>query len=508
MSVESESDTEGAIDRMSEPSQRGSRRRCWVRWAIGGVSSTALIAGAVGYGPGSSAGAAVSPGIGSSYAQSLQVTPHEGSLAVGIVMGEALAGHTNSVARAQSQGIDLGAVGASMKGYNCGTAPSATQVALVPDPLQAETPGGGSGADEKTQEPTYGLDKLGPSSFPPSFGSTEHVLANGTPYGEADTYYGQIGGNGFEVSGMTSKAWSGLVNGDRVAAATSDIGTLNIGGQVVLKGLHWEVSYPSGGDKKPAGLFTIGQLTIGGQAVPTGDPSAAIAAANQALSNLGIVVSAPSMTIVQGLAQVPPLELRWVPNAQRDAITKQVSNPLQTQLHPIESGLENGFGPPEPAQIAAATCQSDTPITVADITIASFTGGGYFNTALGGVNATSGETPANPFDLSPFSPTSVAGLTQSLPGTEAVPGTPGTTGTPGEALGAASGDIGTSGGGAKASTGGGTRRPLERAAAVSTENGPLLAIGLGGLALLALLAEGDRRMMRRAHNRLAFEFEE
>src|SRR3954453_17267234 len=285
---------------MSEPSQQGWRRRR-VRWIVGGVSGALVLAGAVGYGPTSPAGADTAPGVGSSYAQSLQVTPHEGSLAVGVVMGEALAGHTNSVARAQSQGIDLGAVGASMKGYNCGTAPSDTQVALVPDPLQAETPGGGSGVDDKTQVPTYGLDKLGPASFPPSFGRTEHVLANGTPYGEADTYYGQIGGNGFEVSGMASKAWSGLGKGNWVAAAPSDIGTLDLAGAVVLKGLHWEVSYPSGGSAKPDGKFTIGSLTIGGQAVPTGDPSAAIAAANKALSNLGIEIGVPTMNVVLGL---------------------------------------------------------------------------------------------------------------------------------------------------------------------------------------------------------------
>jgi len=489
---------------MSEPSRIRGRR--WVRWAIGSLSGAAVIAGAVGYGPASTARATTAPGIGSSYAQSLQVTPHEGSLAVGIVMGEALAGHTNSVARAQSQGIDLGAVGASMKGYNCGTAPSDTQVALVPDALQAETPGGGSGVDDKTQEPTYGLDKLGPASFPPSFGSTEHVLANGTPYGEADTYYGLIGGSGFQVSGMTSKAWSGVVKGDRVAAATSDIGTLDIAGGVVLKGLHWEVSYPTGGSGKPDGKFSIGSVTIGGQNVPAGDPSAALAAVNKAIAPLGIELDAPTVTEVLGLKSVSPLEFRWVPNDKRDGITKQVSNPAQTGLHPIEDGLENGFGPSEPAQIAAATCQSDTPITVADITIASFTGGGYFNTALGGVNATSGDTPANPYDLTQFQASTTPGLTQNLAGTEAIAGTPGVPGTSVGAFSASAADTGTGGGGnGTGSTGGGGTRPLERAAAVSHTSGPLLAIGLGGLLLLALLAEGDRRMMRRAHSRLAFE---
>src|ERR1700758_4036051 len=80
--------------------------------------------------------AAVSPGVGSSYAQGFQVTPHEGSLAVGGIFDEALAGHTDTIARSQSQGLDLGAVGASIKGYNCGAPPSAL-ANYVPDPLQA-----------------------------------------------------------------------------------------------------------------------------------------------------------------------------------------------------------------------------------------------------------------------------------------------------------------------------------------------------------------------------------
>jgi hypothetical protein len=465
------------------------------------ASGAMTITGALGLGPASNAGAAVAPGIGTSYAQSFQITPHEGSLAVGVVLGEALAGHTNNVARAQSQGEDLGSVGLSMQGYTCGQPPNPTVVALVPNPLQAETPASG-GVEDKTQDPSTGAQKTSPSYFPPSFGSTEHVLTNGTPYGEADTSYGLLDASGaFKISGMTSKAWSGLVDGNRVAAATSDIGTLDIAmGAVVIKGLHWEVAYPSGGSGQPTGSFSISQLTIGGKPVPTGDPSAALTA-------LGIQLAPPTSTRVMDLQTVSPLEFRWVPNAARDAIVQQVSNPAAQALHPIEAGLESGFGPPEPAQLVQALCYSTIPITVADITIASFTGAGYFNMALGGVNATSANAPVNPYDLAQFQPTSVAGLNQSIAGTAATPGTPGALGTGGTQLAASAPTVG--GGGAAPSTGiTGGSRPIRRAAAVGHASGPLLAIGLGGLGLLALLVEGDRRMMRRARGRLMFEFEE
>src|SRR5437764_1256305 len=156
------------------------RRKQWVRVAIGATSGAFVIMGALGLGSSSPARAATDPGIGSSYAQSLQVTPHEGSLAVGVVLGEALAGHTNGVARAQSQGEDLGSIGLALEGYNCGTQPSAQQVALIPQALQAET--GQPGADKgQTVQPTDGASKASPTNYPPSWGSTEHVQADEKP---------------------------------------------------------------------------------------------------------------------------------------------------------------------------------------------------------------------------------------------------------------------------------------------------------------------------------------
>jgi hypothetical protein len=332
------------------------------------------------------------------------------------------------------------------------------------------------------------LSSLSASSFPPSFGSTEHVIATGVPYGEADTSYGQIEGGAFTVNGMTSKAWSGLVNGQRVAAATSDVGSIDLlNSMVVLKNMHWEVTYPTGGSGgQPTGSFTLGQLLIGGAPVPTNDPSAAFAAINKVLGNVGVELIAPTASLVQGIEFVTPLELRVVPNKNRDSITDSIVTPGQHALFPITSGLENGFGPPEPDQLTAALCQSDTPITVADIAIASIDGAGYYSTAFGGVNASSGDAPVNTFNLSQFQPGSELGTTQLVGGTSAVPAVAGTPGTPAGAV------LGTT------QTQGTTHAVAREAAAVKHDkNGPLLAIGLGGLGLLALLAEGDRRVLRR-----------
>jgi hypothetical protein len=454
-----------------------------------------IIAGSVGLAPGSSAGAAPASGVGSSYAQSLQVTPHEGSLAVGVVLGEALAGHTNQVARAQSQGEDLGSIGLALEGYNCGQQPSAQQVALIPQALQTET-GQPGAAQGQTLQPTDGLAKASPTNWPPSWGSTEHVQANEAPYGEADTSYGLIDGGAFTVAGMTTKAWSGLVNGNRVAGATSDVGSINfVNGQVALKNLHWEVAYPSGGSGQATGSFSIGQLLIGGNAVPTADPSAALTAANKVLGALGIEVDPPAVTQVQGVEFVSPLQIQVVPNDTRDKILLAAIVPGQSAEHPVADGLENGFSPSEPQQIVQAVCQTDTPITVADITIASIDGGGYFSAGFGGVNATSGELPANEFNLAPFAPSSLAGSSQLVGGTTGIAGTPGTPGTSAALATPAPASVE----GATATRGGPSGRARTAAAISHAASGPLLAIGLGGLALLALLVEGDRRVMRRAH---------
>lgn len=490
-----------------------------IRWAL-----AAAAVGMVGVGIASSvvtepAGAAVSPGVGASYAQGFQVTPHEGSLAVGGVFDEALAGHTDEIARAQSQGLDLGAVGTSIKGYNCGSPPTAL-ANYVPDPLQAETPSSGGKA----------TSTAGPSpSDNNSDGSTEYVLANSSPYGEADTTFGgtiAAPANLITIAHVASKAWSGMVNGNRVAAATTDIGQVTIAGTVTLSGLHWEATFPSGASAKPNSSFGINKVTVAGQSIPTADLSAVADAANQVLTKLGIVLVFPSSTAAQGIQFESPLQVEVVPNNTRDGITDPIITGVVGQNeYPIANGLENGFantsapynalapleqgasGSPQ-QQLEAALCQSDTPITVADITVAAFTAGGYFNLGLGGVNATSGALPVNPYSLSAFAPFSLPGSTQVIPGSAATPGVAATPGSSGGSPTAATPSISTSGATPGASTAASPAAPVSVSPAASiahAASGPLLGIGLGVLGLLGLLAELDRRSIRRTVHSAVFE---
>jgi hypothetical protein len=498
------------------------------RWLLAGTS-TGLVAGGalvLASTAAPSATAATSPGVGSSYAQSLQVAPHDGSLAVGLTLGESLAGHTGSYSRAQSQGVDLGAIGTSLTTYNCGSV--FLQPNQIPQPFEVEA-GSRQAASGQTQSATSG-----------GYGSDEYVVAKTTPYAEADTTFaGQLNDAVINASGMASKAWSGMVNGQRIAGAESDIGSISLlNGMVKLAGLHWEATYPSGGSSaQPSGTFSLGSLVVGGVSIPTNLSTSTLdKAINQVLNAVGLQLQLPTAKVspptatAPGIEAVSPLELDVVPNTARDTLLGNVLGALNPVLNPVKTGLESGFGSWEPAQLAQQLCQTDTPFTVADIALASFTGAGYFSSSFGGVNASSGNLVQGNFTLGFHpGPLTVPGsfhVVGGLPGTSGSTGsgslgTPGTPGTPGSpAVPASPGSsISTSGSGSTPlSSGGGAPTATSPSSTSSgpgptqttvpigyAAGGPLLAVGLGGLGLLALLVEGDRRMMRRAQHTVSFE---
>lgn len=492
-------------------------RRRQVKWLAGGLSATLAATGATMMGAAPRAHADPSPGQGSASAQALAVAPHDGSLAVGVVLGEALAGHTNDVARAQSQGIDLGAIGTALTSYNCGS--QSLKPDQIPQALTTETgdPGASKGVTQQP-DPATGSNQ-------PSYGSYEYVKANSTPYGEAETSFAPVNAGGFTVSAMTTKAWSGLVNGQREAGATADIGALDIAnGLVKIDGLHWKSVYPSGGTAEPSGTFTIGSLDIAGKPVPVpaGQGLTALQnAINTVLGTLGIKVVLPVSSVQQGVQSVTPLQIEAVPNKTRDTILNLGLNATEAQQQQVLGGLENGF-PGEPAQLAKVLCQSDTPITVAQVAIASVNGGGYLSAGLGGVTSSSSAVQANQYHLNLLGPISlgvgsgssapVGSLTgTSLSGAGTAPAVSATGASPSlSATGSAATPSAapTAGAGTAApSTGSGTAGQLAASpAAVSySAGGPLLAIGIAGLGLIGLLAEADRRMMRRAQYTVNFE---
>lgn len=424
--------------------------------------------------------AAPDPGRGNASAQTEAVTPREGSLAVGIVMGEAIAGHQNLEAKAQSQTIDLGSIGTSLTSSDCGQNPT-FQPQQLPQPLIVES--GTPGADKGQTETEDGgaFSKFG--------------IAKGDPYAKAVTTSAPLAIAGVaQVGGGTATTWSGLVNGVRVAGASVDISGITFPGGVTLSGLHWEAAYPSGGAGAPTGSFTIGKISLGGTALPIGNNGATLNQANAILNTIGVGLNAPAAHVTQGVMHVDPLEINVVPNAARDGVT----GPIISGIQPIRQPLT--------AAVLKAFCKSDTPITVADIAVGSVTGSGSFELSLGGVSATSGEIPANTFNLAINlgTPGSLGSLGSA--GSPGTPGTPGTDGTLDSTSGSTGAALAAPGGSAATNGGGRTTRLLRPAAALrGKRGGALAAVSLAGLLLLGALAEGDRRMMRKAQRAVVFE---
>lgn len=446
-----------------------------------------------------SARAATAAGQGTSSAQAIEVTPHEGSLAVGAILGEALAGNTGNYARAQSQGLDLGAVGTSMKSYNCGSAPQPAVKNAVPSPLEVETgqPGASNGVTDTNDQQTYG--------------ATEYGQANSVPYADADTTFAPVNGGEFTIQGSHSKAWSGMVKGAQDAGATVDIKSLSLAnGAVVLDGLHWQVDHPRSG--KATGSFAIGQATVAGRSLPTNDLSALASAINKVLSPLGMQFQMPQTSDVQGLEQVTPLQLQVVPNATRDEVVNGILNATAPEYNAAANGLESGFGSWEPSQLEQALCNTDTPITVAAVTLASIDGGGFFTAAFGGVKSTASALQSNSFNLGlanislgrsgtlGFAPGSSAGSSPAL-SSGALSGAGGLSGG-----NASSGSTSASAPASKGSSGQNAAQSISPASSVGfAAGGPLLGLGLAGVAALVALAEADRRMIKRSRSSRVFE---
>jgi hypothetical protein len=492
-------------------------RRLVVRLGLGAASSALIVSGIVGFGESGVARADSGPFQGSAYAQSLQITPHEGSLAVGAIMGVAIAGNTDTFSKAQSEGVDLGAVGASIKGDNCGAPPNPTLAGLVPDPLIVESGSPGAAAGE-TQQPSKA-----------TLFATESALAADLPYSQADTTYAgpfAAPGSALAVSGMHSSSWSGMKNGITGSGATSTIGSLTIGNMVVLNGLQWQAVYPTGSSAQPSGSFSVGQVVVAGKALLSStDISAVQTAVNAVLGTIGVQLLLPQVSTQGGVITVTPLVLQVVPNTLRDSLIDPALNGVQPFYYQVANGLENGFAADNPplsslgtaeksgpgAQLASALCQSDTPITVADVTLAAFDGGGFFSASLGGVNASSGPLASNDFNLTPLG----VGDLSSPGSTQYIPGTLGSTDTgslTGPSLGGLGGPTPTPTLTTPTTTPPAPQTPVRESLAArpasSVSGGPLLAAGLGGLALLLLLIEGDRRMMRRLQRRAIPPLEE
>lgn len=443
-----------------------------------GVVGLAVIATAV-TGPIESAGAGTpattaTAGQASAIAQSYKVDPRTAALSLGISFGVSLAGYTNNVAQAESRGIDLGIIGSTLAAEGCDGGDPTLPAENQPIPLHADSRDKDASQTKTDQE-----------KYVPLISKT--ARADSTPFAEATTTTGSLTGSGLvNIDGVLSRATTRLNDGNREAVAYSEVGSFGIGGIIELAGLKWNARSTTGKDDKNDGSFEVGALKVLGQTLPlgaTGGVKGAIDTANTLLKPLGIVVSWPQVHIEAGILFVDPLRISIVPSAQRDLL-------LNTVLSAIPRKDLYDF-------LLEQDCGNKTYILVSDIAIGSVTGAGSLSLELGGV-----QTKSEVLKTSNFLGGNLSGAASSidnsfdagslgsindLPAFEDVPATSGSTGT-----------------GSKGNTNG-TRRTALAASTKGSRGGKMAMVGGLGLLALLIVADRDRRLMRRAQRAIPTE---
>jgi hypothetical protein len=456
---------------MKEPGRAlGGFRRTWITaLAVTGVlTMTLALTTGTGTAASSAKGAAAAAGdagVGNALAETIKVDPKAGGLTIGATIGRALAGHQNEVAQAASQAIDLGVIGTTLAAQGCDggdpTLPSSQQ----PQALQVDSRQAGAAGGQTQQED--GVQKF--------------AQATTDPFAKAVTSTAPLGLAGvINIGPAVATTTSGVVDGVRVATAVTDIAGITLPGGIGITGLHWEVRYPSTGDQKPSGSFSIAALNVAGVALPVTDPTAAIEQLNTVLGLLGLRINPPTVHDSAGVLVVDPISISVIPNAGRDAI----SNSILSGIQPIRQAVF--------AALLEANCSLATEITVLDIALGSITGAGSFNILLGGVQASSGELPENAFCLGCDKPRAGGSALPSLPTLPTTRPLPFTTPTTKPVAKAKE----------QAKQTGKAQPAATKPKLDGSRGGALAGVGLAGLACLAIVAEADRRKMRRAQRQI------
>lgn len=453
--------------------------------AMGAVWTVAM-GGLLATSPAASGQEAVDPGLGNAYAQGIKVDPRSGRLSFGITYGMALAGHQNTVAIAESRSVDLGVIGTTLAGQACDGGDPTFPKEDQPQPLVVRSTGEDAG--EQQVESENGVEKK--------------ALATSKPFARAGATTAAAGEQGaLQIGATHSVTESGIVDGARVARALTQVSRVSLGGgQVVLEGLQWEAVYQTAPTKETSGSFTIEGITVAGEElpIPENNPLAGLAEANAVLEPLGFRISPPTVREEAGIQFVDPMRISIVPSTTRESLIGPVFNGIQ----PVRKSVFDA--------LVEADCSNASYITVLDIVLGSVTGAGSMSLELGGVTATSDNIEFTSFlgslgGAPSLPPLSSGGSTPS-PSLSGSGRTPSLTGGSSAPSGVTTPSAPTT----VAEATGGETTPDEQAIAdveplSGSRGGALAGVGLGGLALLAVLAIADRAKMQRAQRSILME---
>jgi hypothetical protein len=444
----------------------------------GGASPTA---------PAAPAQSATNLGAANAIAQTMKVNPRAGSLSLGIGFGVSLADYQNTVARAESRAIDLGIIGALAAAPGCDGGDPTLPAEDQPQPVRAEARGAPQSTGEVPEDKAAGL-------------MTKSAEATPQPYSRAVTTTAEreVIAGVLKVGAGHSETITQFVDGTRESIARSYVSFIEFGGGAArLEGLTWEAVHRTGAVNESFGSFTIGGGTVHevvlsgllgpvlgpGSPVPL-DPMLALRTVGDAIRPFGLNLAVPQSYSAGGFQFVDPLKVGFVPAEIRDSLVNAVFEGARPVREPLVDALFD------------ADCSFETLVTVADIALGSFTGAGDFNLELGGVQATTRDFGATCFlcstggGLGPtIGPVNLGGGPSVLGGTAAPSFTPAA--APPAATPAANPTT--------------TEREIAPASSVGKRGGALAAVSLVGIGLLAAVAEGDRRKMRKAQRLIPVE---
>ena len=437
------------------------RRTAITASAVGIAVAVTALTGPLGAADAGTAATTATAGSASATATSFKVNPTTASLSIGITFGIALAAYTNNVSQSESRALDLGIIGSTLAGEGCDGGDPTLPAEDQPQPLRADS-----------RDPSSAQGKTENEKFLPAI--TKSVIANPSPFSEANTITAGLNASQafLKLGAAHSRTMTRLSDGNREAIATVDIGSIGIAGVLELTGLKWSARSSTGKDDANDGSFTIGALKVLGQSLPVGDSLKAIEGANAVLGTLGIQIGYPKAHVSAGILFVDPLVIKVVPSKTRDSISQLVLGTIQ----PVRENLYTA--------LLEQDCGNATYITVSDIAVGSLTGAGSFALELGGVQTKSEELKTSSFlGIDP---------TGSLSSNDGFDGLNDLIDTPilGDLAPLPTGDAPTI-----------SKKP-QRAKLAATEKGSrggrMAAVGLGGLLALLLVADRDRRLMRRA----------
>lgn len=327
-------------------------------------------------------------GYGSARGTALSVGPSRSGFNFTTDFAVSLTDYQNTVARADSRAVDLGAI---LEGVW-----EAVDEDMEYAPSKLTTDSRDEDAAEGMERTTLGSDADSP--FVAAFGR-QYVEAQEDPLSVSETAMGTMAVDGaFALEGGRSWSRSGIVDeGQREARGRSSLDRLVLGdGDVVIEGLEWEALHRTGAEEQASASFSLGSMTIGGEEVVPAEANEGgadgiaqlFAGANEALAEVGLELHAPEVSQNEqtGQVQVSPLIVTMGPSE----LSKMIAGPLMDGLHPVRKPLTDA--------LLEMSASFGSVILLFDVATGAFAGGGEIVLEIGGARAVTGfQEYENPF---------------------------------------------------------------------------------------------------------------